>query len=938
MALRNELNLSLSLEHVVLFGSLLLKMAENALSTFPLRDITNYNCWLATLLSKSEDARADGEERGVDLIDYSYSIGNFSLNISCASCTSPDFDALLESLYIPENATELETLLAESIESLQGAEFVEVLLDQMVKDSAKQCPHRPEYDPEAEGSSLLESPAEALGIFAMTEPSEPSKYFTIANALMACLLLIIGMTSAFCVRRRNRKWIKSLDPEGSILLSQQQLKELRMQEMLNASTTAMICSQYVDKKVRYGVPIALIINLGLLLAGHLCVLSTVNIDASIAGEEISIENFLEFTFFGSTWETYQNGGKEMAILLWIFAGIWPYAKLLLSTLMWVLPPRHLSVKRRGQVLLWIDSLVKLSVIDIFTVLLGLAVLLVFIGGPDESYLGEGVMYSMKAIIVPHAGFYCLVIAQRMSRVSSRFFLEYHETIIDGATKAYRSNSTQLNDDSSRSKIDFDSASDNEYEAQDRNITSNELNDRSTRRLMTTLVDTEVSMVQINGSPPVLNAIDYDSEESSVSLTREYDRREDSEESSASSRSDSNDSSSAHSIKEFRWGTIGVIFGFVTVLSVFIIGCIFAPSISLDASEFAGQVVESGMTYEQAVSQYGAFLVFSSILVKARFVLNTRSDYVGLGFLLAVFITSLAMVFIVHSYLFVKRKLKERRDGKKPKGPQYGHRGCGLPFYLRQYKWKYMEIYLIAIAIGIWQLGSISSYGIHLYCDVMRRIYDVLAFAGLVEDSSAQCTLIQTVLPGNIILLMLSLGTLVIVFIFQIKAQYKNNISNALRWIDDKDVPRLSLAWSKNKGQNSRYSHLLNSSGTWDESSSELEDYVLGSPQNENLSRRYTSRVGLIGTGSTGSAESRMESMEQLPLHDQQRLSFRETRQRTGSNMADSSNTARNLLQAACEEIPHVHVVSSASSFQRGMRIPSNIQVVNDSGYDDDYYF
>jgi hypothetical protein len=86
--------------------------------------------------------------------------------------------------------------------------------------------------------------------------------------------------------------------------------------------------------------------------------------------------------------------------------------------------------------LWIDALAKLSVIDIFTMLLGVAILLIFIGGPDESLSTDGVLYSMKAVVIPRAGFYCIIIAQRMSRVSSRFFLEYHERVIDSASRDY----------------------------------------------------------------------------------------------------------------------------------------------------------------------------------------------------------------------------------------------------------------------------------------------------------------------------------------------------------------------------------------------------------------------------------------------------------------------------------------------------------------------
>ena len=116
-----------------------------------------------------------------------------------------------------------------------------------------------------------------------------------------------------------------------------------------------------------------------------------------------------------------DSGAEMIILLWLFTGVWPYIKILLSLLMWFLSPHRLSVMSRGRVFLWIDALAKLSVIDIFTLIVGVALLLVFIGGPDESYLGDEVMYSLKAVVVPRAGFYCIIVAQRISRVSSRFF-------------------------------------------------------------------------------------------------------------------------------------------------------------------------------------------------------------------------------------------------------------------------------------------------------------------------------------------------------------------------------------------------------------------------------------------------------------------------------------------------------------------------------------
>jgi len=126
----------------------------------------------------------------------------------------------------------------------------------------------------------------------------------------------------------------------------------------------------------------------------------------------------------------------MVALLWIFAVVWPYTKVVLSLAMWVATPKRLSVMNRGRILLWIDAAAKLSVIDIATVIIGFALLLVFIGGPDESYVNDDMLYSLKAIVVPGPGFYCMLIAQRISRVSSKLFLEYHEEVIKNAAKTY----------------------------------------------------------------------------------------------------------------------------------------------------------------------------------------------------------------------------------------------------------------------------------------------------------------------------------------------------------------------------------------------------------------------------------------------------------------------------------------------------------------------
>jgi len=115
----------------------------------------------------------------------------------------------------------------------------------------------------------------------------------------------------------------------------------------------------------------------------------------------------------------------------------------------------------------------------------------------------------------------------------------------------------------------------------------------------------------------------------------------------------------------------------------------------------------------------------------------------------------------------------------------------------------MEIYCISLSIGVWQLGSACSYVIYTYCDILRRIYSVLEYLGLSEESSAKCSLLQVALPGNLIIICASLLLLLVTFFFQALSQYKKNIKDSLRYVDAGDLPILSMAWSYNSSKNSR---------------------------------------------------------------------------------------------------------------------------------------
>jgi hypothetical protein len=69
-------------------------------------------------------------------------------------------------------------------------------------------------------------------------------------------------------------------------------------------------------------------------------------------------NIFTYRFFffplACTYFFFQAGGKELAILILIFSGIWPYTKQLITLVVWFLPPSMLSISKRGSILLWVD--------------------------------------------------------------------------------------------------------------------------------------------------------------------------------------------------------------------------------------------------------------------------------------------------------------------------------------------------------------------------------------------------------------------------------------------------------------------------------------------------------------------------------------------------------------------------------------------------------
>jgi hypothetical protein len=147
LAASNELDIFVELANTEVRSSLMAKLESPALFNFPLKDVTNMNCWLnifATPASLQED-----KETGFSIQSLLLSTPSMSLNVSCSDCSSPSLMMLPEIMKAFDTAgvsDVLEQRLTKlGLDLLQG-DFTQSYINALLMESKLLCPHSTEYD------------------------------------------------------------------------------------------------------------------------------------------------------------------------------------------------------------------------------------------------------------------------------------------------------------------------------------------------------------------------------------------------------------------------------------------------------------------------------------------------------------------------------------------------------------------------------------------------------------------------------------------------------------------------------------------------------------------------------------------------------------------------------------------------------------------------
>jgi hypothetical protein len=713
--IHNNVDLSLEIDTASFMLMLAVKMSEKSVMSFPLNDIFDWNCWLATIPAPQLNKyglRISGSEPTLSVSELAMAVATLNLTVDCANCTSTVLTDLDENLGSDEAREGVKKSATNAINYLLGAmsgetSVLQTSLDRILADAARFCPHHSEYDPNAT-KTVYES------FVAQTESSsDTTNIFALLGTLITILLLVvvIRVCLRYIVGRRHRKWLLSISDEQVWAIYQDQEQGKDDERAVNQLSSSLFRSNDIPLLVRALTPVILVGNIALFLSGHFSKGGNVVLSVQVGEQSVVFDDFYSFSIAQSGIDLWNAGAKALAILMLIFAGIWPYTKQLITLLLWFTPPRWVSTSVRGSFLLWMDFLAKWSMIDVFVMIVTVAAFRVQVQSPPLDFLPDD-LYQLDIMVVPVWGLYANMLAQLLSQFTSHFIIAYHRLVVYNAQK----------------------------------VVESERKTRAVQRL-----DQEKGLgyggSHVNEGAHVQQDVD--------DLTRK-DQQDDDRYSLSKHAFTRPHRGESQKLVVKSGVNMGVVIASLISIGLVAAGC-GTPAVSFDYQGLVGLAVESGQNFEPAIEHISVFSLAKMMIDQARF-LDTTKDMIGMLSVstLLIFSTLIVPITLVAILLCEWFTCLNRATRRKL-------RSTAEIFQA----WQYIEVFVLAVLVGAWQIGDLSTLLFDDYCggSLGGTLSQLVSF-GLIKQDDATCFQIRTALePGAFILvfagvLLLLLGSFV----------------------------------------------------------------------------------------------------------------------------------------------------------------------------------
>lgn len=186
----------------------------------------------------------------------------------------------------------------------------------------------------------------------------------------------------------------------------------------------------------------------------------------------------------------------------------------------------------------------------------------------------------------------------------------------------------------------------------------------------------------------------------------------------------------------------IIFGALAIMALVVAGCAI-PSFGTDALGVVGVLVGLGRGDGSSTSYHSIFSIAKLLLSMTEF-LNETKDLVGL---LSIAVLLIGTILAVPIALVVAQLFRWFYAlGQASRGR------LDIAIEILE-AWQYIEVYVLTILLGIWQLGDVSEYMMNQYCGSFNAAFAEMAYFDILPDEDAQCFKLQpSVQAGSYILM------------------------------------------------------------------------------------------------------------------------------------------------------------------------------------------
>ena len=195
-AMNNQIKLGMTSSAFEILAEFVARMDSTAIMNFPIRDLLDFQCWLATMPAPTLNElgfRVDpAEERGISLTTFANKFSDLNVTVECTNCTSRGLNLLPTMLALLEE-TDVTGVLASRLKFLVNdlvvSDTFQTLLDRMLQDAGQSCSHSPAYSADKISTEAYAD----LPIPELSETSIDTVQFVIGTAVQVGFVVFTQM-------------------------------------------------------------------------------------------------------------------------------------------------------------------------------------------------------------------------------------------------------------------------------------------------------------------------------------------------------------------------------------------------------------------------------------------------------------------------------------------------------------------------------------------------------------------------------------------------------------------------------------------------------------------------------------------------------------------------------------------------------------------------